>query len=214
MRNSVNSISYEDIGNGELEVLAASGQRLTENMSDIFDIHSLAVSISSMSTIHELGEALRARRAEMGLSQAQVAALTGLSRQTVNQLETGTVPDLGLNKAERLASALGLGLRVERGLATAKLRRTMSPLSRAATTAGVSYKNPISKIALKRILSSGRVPERYVPHVHAFLDDAPVSLLAAVAEQLDGESNIGRREVWKNYRSLAHEVKSKRRIWQ
>ncbi len=167
-----------------------------------------------MSTIHELGQALRARRAEMGLSQAQVAALAGLSRQTINQLEAGTVPDLGLNKAERLASVLGLGLRVEPGLVTAKLRRRMSPLSRAATTAGVSYKNPINGTALKRILSSGRVPEKYIPHVHALLDDAPVSLLAAVAEQLDGESNVGRREIWKNYRSLAHEVKSKRGIWE
>ena len=65
-----------------------------------------------MSTIHELGNALRARRTEMGLSQARVAALSGLSRQTVNQIETGAVPDLGLNKAERLASVLGLMLRV------------------------------------------------------------------------------------------------------
>lgn len=167
-----------------------------------------------MSTIHELGDALRARRAEMGLSQAQVAVLSGLSRQTVNQVETGAVPDLGLNKAERLATVLGLALRVDAGRPAIRARRKMTPLERAAATASVSYKAPIAGATLKKVLATGQMPEKYIPHVHALLDDAPVSLLAAVAEQLHDETDIGRDAVWKNYRSLAREVKSKRGIWE
>ena len=168
-----------------------------------------------MSTIHELGDVLRARRTEMGLSQARVAVLSGLSRQTVNQVETGAVPDLGLNKAERLAAVLGLALRVDEGRpAYVRARGRMTPLARAAATASVSYKSPIAGTALKKVLATGKVPARYIPHVHAFLDDAPVSLLAAVAAQLHDETEISRDAVWKNYRNFAGEVKSKRGIWE
>jgi len=153
------------------------------------------------------------RRAEMGLSQAQVAALSGLSRQTVNQLETGAVPDLGLNKAERLATLLGLALRVDAGRARPACLQKMTPLMRAAATASVSYKAPLTAAKLKHILMTGRVAEDYAPHLHAFLDEAPVSLLASVADQLHDQVGLDRRAVWKIYRRLAHEVKSQREIW-
>lgn len=166
-----------------------------------------------MSAIHELGHALRARRAEMGLSQARVAALSGLSRQTVNQIEAGVAPDLGLNKAERLAGVLGLLLRVDAGRAGLKRAAKMTPLTKAAATASVSYKTRLARPTLKRILVSAELPEKYIPHVHALLDDAPVSLLGAVAEQLHDEANISRETVWKNYRNLARQVKSRRDIW-
>jgi transcriptional regulator with XRE-family HTH domain len=167
-----------------------------------------------MSTIHELGNALRARRTEMGLSQARVAALSGLSRQTVNQIEKGTVPDLGLNKAERLASVLGLMLHVDAGRPPRETRARMAPLVRAAATASVSYKNRIAPTILKRVLATGEISEKYMPHVSSLLDDAPVSLLSAVAEQLHQEANLSRETVWKTYRSLARLVKSRRPIWQ
>ncbi len=167
-----------------------------------------------MSTIHELGNALRARRTEMGLSQARVAALSGLSRQTVNQIETGSVPDLGLNKAERLASVLGLMLRVDAGCPRRETRARMAPLVRAAATASVSYKHRIAPTTLKRILVKGETSEKYIPHVSSLLDDAPVSLLSAVAEQIHEEASLSRETVWKNYRSLARQVRSRRPIWE
>jgi len=114
-----------------------------------------------MSAIHELGNALRARRKEMGLSQARVAALSGLSRQTVNQIESGAVPDLGLNKAERLASVLGLMLRIDTGSPSRVTRARMAPLARAAATASVSYKKRIAPATLKRILATGQMSEMY-----------------------------------------------------
>lgn len=150
----------------------------------------------------------------MGLSQAQVAALSGLSRQTVNQIETCAAPDLGLNKAERLASVLGLLLHVDAGRPRFNKPPKMSPLTRAAATASVSYKDRLAAPALKRILVSAKLPENYIPHVHALLDDAPVSLLGAVAQQVHDEASISREDVWKNYRSLARQVKSRREIWR
>lgn len=167
-----------------------------------------------MSTIDELGAALRARRSEMGLSQARVATLSGLSRQTVNQIERGSAPDLGINKAERLASALGLMLRVDSGRPSRKARPRMAPLTRAAATASVSYRNRITPTTLKRILATGQMSEAHMPHLASLLDDAPISLLSAVAEQLHEEAKVSRGTVWKHYRSLARQVKSRRPIWQ
>jgi len=167
-----------------------------------------------MSTIHELGNALRARRTEMGLSQARVATLSGLSRQTINQIETGAIPDLRINKAERLASVLGLVLRVDTGGLARTTGIRKSPLLRAAATASVSYKRRVAPTTLKRILETGQMPEKYMPHVSSLLDDAPVSLLSAVAEQLNEEANLSRESVWKNYRCLARQVKSRRPIWK
>jgi transcriptional regulator with XRE-family HTH domain len=167
-----------------------------------------------VSTIHELGDILRARRTEMGLSQARVAVLSGLSRQTVNQIETGAIPDLGINKAERLAAVLGLMLCVDAGRASRKARARMAPLVRAAATASVSYKKRIAPTTLKRILATGHMSDEYMPHVSSLLDDAPASLLGAVAEQLHEEASLSREAVWKNYRSLARQVKSRRPLWE
>ena len=149
----------------------------------------------------------------MGLTQERLATLSGLSRQTISQVETGTVPDLGLVKAEKLASVLGLTLRVDAGRPISTKPR-MPPLARAAISASVSFKTPISAAQLKKILATGKMPDRYQPHVNALLDDAPVSLLASVAGQLHDESGLSRDEVWNNYRNLASMVKSFRDIWQ
>jgi transcriptional regulator with XRE-family HTH domain len=48
----------------------------------------------------------------MGLSQARVSVLIGVSRQALSRIETGAVADLGVDKAERLAQTLGFKLRV------------------------------------------------------------------------------------------------------
>jgi hypothetical protein len=104
-------------------------------------------------------------------------------------------------------------LRVDAGRPRFNRPPKMTPLTRAASTASVSYRTRLTEPALKRILASAEVPEKYIPHVHALLDDAPVSLLGAVAEQLNDETGISREAVWENYRSLARQVKSRREIW-
>lgn len=53
-----------------------------------------------------LASALSAKRAEMGLSQTEVAALMGTSQSAVARLESGEA-DLRLSTLERYAAALG-----------------------------------------------------------------------------------------------------------
>ena len=60
----------------------------------------------------ELGEAVRHRREELGLTQAQLAERAGLQQPAVARFETGgTMPTIPM--LERLADALSLRLNVE-----------------------------------------------------------------------------------------------------
>lgn len=60
---------------------------------------------------HELAEAVRTRREELGWSQRRLAELAGMSQPGIARFEAGgTTPTLPL--LERLAAALGLDLTV------------------------------------------------------------------------------------------------------
>ena len=57
----------------------------------------------------ELGQAVRARRLELGMSQTELAEKAGMTQSAVSRLEAGgTVPTIGV--LERLAAALSADL--------------------------------------------------------------------------------------------------------
>ena len=58
----------------------------------------------------DLGNQMRSARKERKLTQAQLAALVGISRKTLGQIEAGTVVDIGIRKVERVLEVLGLEL--------------------------------------------------------------------------------------------------------
>jgi len=60
----------------------------------------------------DLGNQMRSARKERKLTQAQLAALVGISRKTLGQIEMGTVVDIGIRKVERVLEVLGLELTV------------------------------------------------------------------------------------------------------
>jgi transcriptional regulator with XRE-family HTH domain len=60
----------------------------------------------------EIGQELRERRLQLGLSQAAVADALGISRAQVSRIERAALPSLSLVTAARLASLLGLELAV------------------------------------------------------------------------------------------------------
>lgn len=170
-----------------------------------------------MSAILELSSAVRTRRSDMGLTQTMLAKLSGLSRATVNQVENGTVKDLSLTRAATLLGVLGLSMTV----ATARPGRRLTTsnaksaaLDLAARTASVSYRVALSADQLRKALTTGAVPASLLPHIHTLLDEAPVSLLASVVEQLHLELDVERTQVWKKMRELARQLKSSRDLWR
>ena len=185
-------------------------------MSNIFDIFWIFRYVEIMSPIFELSTAVRARRSDMGLTQMALATLSGLSRATVNQVEKGTIKDLSLTRAARLLEVLGLSMSIAipRPERRAAKKEKSSALDIAARTASVSYRTSIGAAQLLDALITGEVPPAFAPHVYAVLDEAPVSLLAAVVEQLHQEEALPRAQGWRQLRELAHRLKSRREIWR
>ncbi len=62
--------------------------------------------------MRDLGIRIRQARKEKKLTQAQLAEMAGIARKTLSQIETGTVPDIGIRKVARALEILGLELTV------------------------------------------------------------------------------------------------------
>lgn len=60
-----------------------------------------------MSALHDIGDALRQRRKELGLTQQQAASLAGISRGYLSEIERGG-RDLSVTIFLRIARALQL----------------------------------------------------------------------------------------------------------
>lgn len=166
-----------------------------------------------MSTLAEIGHAVRERRTEMGLSQSALARVSGISRATIWALEDGSLENLSIGKAEILLETIGLRLGVLRPAKRAP-GRAMSALQKAAITAGVSYRGELSGATILRVLTGdGPVPESLRAHFRELLDDAPMALLAEVAREIQDASAIAARSTWRRMRQLAKELRCKRKIW-
>lgn len=84
----------------------------TEKRADIMSRPGAAAAYDAVRIPFELGEAVRDRREELGLTQAQLAERAGLKQPAVARFEAGgTMPTIPM--LERLATALELRLNVE-----------------------------------------------------------------------------------------------------
>jgi transcriptional regulator with XRE-family HTH domain len=108
----------------------------------------------------------------LGLSQRQLARLSGLSRQTVVGLENGSLEDLGVNRVALVTTVLGL----QAAPLNTQVRSKKRGLWMAAKTASVSYASELAPEMLGTTLTSGEVQPSFVPHLVRLLDEVPVPL--------------------------------------
>jgi transcriptional regulator with XRE-family HTH domain len=163
---------------------------------------------------HELSHSVRTRRQEIGLSQKALAALSGLSRSTISQIEAGTLKDLSLTRTATVLEVLGLGLTI--APAHPRIRDASAgskPLDLAARTASVSYAEMLPPDILREALRGGAVAPGFEPHIGTLLEEAPLSMLAKVVEQVHADFDTPRETVWANMRRIATEQKVIREIW-
>lgn len=162
----------------------------------------------------KIGLAVRTRRSDMGLSQARVADLCGLPPVTVEQLENGSIDSLDWADALRLLSVLGLNVHVSNPRSTKRQREGGIPaLEVAARSASTSYKQSLPAEDLRTALLTATYPKDFVPHVRTFLDEAHVSQIADVVEQLHHETSLHRIELWQRMRDMARAGCVTRDIW-
>jgi transcriptional regulator with XRE-family HTH domain len=157
--------------------------------------------------LREIGLLVRQRRETLGLSQDRLAKMSALSRATINQLETGTLVDLGVTKLAVLLDLVGLKLEANARAAP------HHGLLMASRTASVSYKAPIDARQLAKALVTGEVPAELLPHVASFLDEAPLRLVVSAVEEAAKRGNVPPKRVWQNIVRWASDLRSPRRVW-
>lgn len=156
--------------------------------------------------LQELGYEIRRARTARGLTQAQLAVAAGLSRTTLNQLENGLFPDLGVKKVQAILDRLGLDLSVEQ----AQKARRQDFIQMACTTASVSFKETLTPDELVHALLSGKVSRNRRPHLRTLLEEAPRSLLEGLVQEVGKWAKPGR--VAGNVERIAAKLGASRRV--
>ena len=149
---------------------------------------------------YELGYFIRKARLARGATQSELASAAGLSRTTINQVENGVFPDLGINKVQAVLDHLGLELRVE----PASRSRRPDFLRMACVSASTSFRERLAEKDLVRGLLTGAVPRKRRPHFRALFEEVPASVLKGLVHELGKWTSADRVE--KNLRRIAQSL--------
>jgi transcriptional regulator with XRE-family HTH domain len=155
----------------------------------------------------DIGQLVHARRTALGLSQARLATMSGLSRATINQLEGGSLVDLGAAKLIALLDLVGINL-------DAGMRKGhQGALQSVSQSASVSYKTVLNPNALAEAMVDGALPKGITPHVATLLDEAPLSLIVAAVEEVASSRSMNPKRIWKHVFHWAKDLHSPRGVW-
>jgi transcriptional regulator with XRE-family HTH domain len=156
--------------------------------------------------LSHIGNEIHHKRVQAGLLQEHVARFAGLSRVTINQLENGTLKDLGYTKLKAVMDVLGLDM------APVAQSGLKSALAIAARSISTSYRDVMSAEALSAALRSGVAPEQFEPHLMALLDETPLPLVVkAVAEA--ATPAVPAKKIMKHLSAWAAQWKACRQVW-
>ena len=155
----------------------------------------------------EIGALMQNRREQLGLTQIQLARMSGLSRATVKQLDGGTLKEVGVTKLLVLFDLLGLEMIIRQP------RRLRHALQMASQSASVSYKTVMQPKELQTALVSGVVPASLVAQIAIFLDETPLTLLVAAVQEASQLGRVPMKLIWCHLEQLAVEFQSPRVVW-
>jgi transcriptional regulator with XRE-family HTH domain len=155
----------------------------------------------------DIGQLVHVRRTGLGLTQDQLAKMSGLSRATINQLERGSLVDLGASKLMALLEMLGFYLDA------GACKGHHDALQSVSQSASVSYKTQMDPASLATALVDGALPKELTPHIATLLDEAPMSLIVAALEEVANSSSTSPKLLWKHVFHWARDLQSPRGVW-
>ena len=156
--------------------------------------------------LSQIGGEIQSRRIQVGLLQEHLAKFAGLSRVTINQLENGTLKDLGYTKLKAVMDVLGLDME------TVQPSGLKSALTIAARSISTSYRHVVTPDLLATMLRSGQAPEQFQPHLMALLDETPLPVVVkAIAEAATPE--VPAKKIMKHLTQWAKQWKACRTVW-
>jgi transcriptional regulator with XRE-family HTH domain len=130
----------------------------------------------------DIGAAVRKARQTMKLTQGELARQAEVSRGTINQLENGVFPDLGVKKLLAILEVVGLDMSIQKQ----RVERGAEPdyLELACISANVSYKGRLTPDTLARTLLSGKVPAKLRPQLRVVYDEVPPRIFKGLVQQV------------------------------
>jgi len=164
------------------------------SMSNILDI-SRTISMYFAA----LGPVIRQARKGMSLTQAELARRAGVARTTLNQLENGVFPDIGVRKLMAILEIVGQRLAV---IPAGGARDEPDYLRMACTSASTSFRERLRPDELVHVLLTGKVPANRRPHLRVILEELPAPVLQGVVRQVGAWSS--REKVLANLETIAH----------
>jgi transcriptional regulator with XRE-family HTH domain len=156
--------------------------------------------------VSEVGAVVRAYRKASGISQKELAALIGISRATLNYLESGRDGEIGASKLLAILDLLGIPF----GLPETVDREHDD---RVLDRAGKSVKAKLPRKVLAEALATGVAPDGYEGALRAFFDGATEPTVLAVVRAVAAGTGQTSKSVWKNGRALALALGSPRELW-
>lgn len=153
-----------------------------------------------------LGALLRGAREASGLSQGDLARLTGISRVTVNYAERGRVA-IGTDALLRILRVLGMAISGPDGSARG------SALDLLARQASVSYRTPMTAHTLADVLTTGEYAEQSIPHLATMLDEASDAMILRAVRETAAAQGVSPARIWRNVKALAASLQSPHPRW-
>ena len=156
-----------------------------------------------------VGSVVRAYRKASGISQKDLAAMVGISRATLNYLESGRDLEIGAAKLLALLDLLGIPFRMPEGV---EREHDDQVLERAAKAAGGKPK--LTRKVVVEALATGRAPAGFEKPLQAFLEGTSETDVLSVVRAVAAGTGQQPKAIWRSGRSLATALGSNRTIWQ
>jgi transcriptional regulator with XRE-family HTH domain len=154
-----------------------------------------------------LGAEIRRSRQASGISQLELAFMTQLSRATINYAERGRVA-IGADALLRIFETLGLSI------ATPRPTGERSAVELIAQSASVSFRSELPAHVVDQVVSSGEVPDEWLPHIAVILDETSDGLLLSAIRDIAVRTGRSADTLWRNLRQIAADMDSPHPRWQ
>ena len=160
-------------------------------------------------SVAAMGSAIRAHRKASGLSQKDLAKAAGVSRATLNYLESGREDmEIGASKLLALLEVLGIPVGVpvdvSRDADEAVVEKALAALGKGRR---------LTEGQLTEALASGRVPPKAEAGLAAFLEHAPEGAGPAAVRLAAARSGNPPKEIARNGRALAKALHVPGPVW-
>ena len=157
-----------------------------------------------------VGSVVRSYRKGSGISQKDLAARVGISRATLNYLESGRDIEIGAAKLLALLDVLSIPFSMPTDVDRSGDDDTLDELLKGIS--GKGGKKMPRKI-LVEAMTTGRVPIGFESQVEQVLETAPEPTVLALVRATSAAPGLAAQAAWKNGPNLDKAVGSSRKGW-